>query len=148
MGAKADEEKRKEMETTLTDTIAEKEKLFAELQAETDRLIAAEEKLMQTQTLKDKINAEYMGALEKLEGEEHTVDKLEGKITDAENKIEELNAKTDEMSNNIHRLEQEKTSRDKQIDALNEDISRQDESIAKLGKEKKGLEENLQERTE
>lgn len=45
-------------------------------------------------------------------------------------------------------LESEKTSRDKQIDALNEDILKQDEAIAKLGKDKKGLEDNLQERTE
>lgn len=45
-------------------------------------------------------------------------------------------------------MEQEKTSRDKQIDALNEDISRNEESIVKLNKEKKGLNENLEERTE
>ena len=45
-------------------------------------------------------------------------------------------------------MEQEKTSRDKQIDALNEDISRNEESIAKLNKEKKGLNESLEERTE
>lgn len=50
--AKVDEENRKQMETQLTDTIAEKEKIFSELQAETDRLIAAEDKLMQTQAIK------------------------------------------------------------------------------------------------
>ena len=45
-------------------------------------------------------------------------------------------------------MESEKTSRDKQIDCLNEDIAKQDEAIAKIGKEKKGVEENLTERTE
>merc|ERR1712019_279183 len=104
-------------ETQLTDTIAEKEKLFAELQAETDRLIAAEDKLMQTQNLKDKLESSLNEALEKLEAEEHGSEVLERKVADAEN----------------------------QIDALNEDISRQDEAIAKLGKEKKALDENLQE---
>merc|ERR1712142_899361 len=88
--AEANEKKRKELEGQLTDVISEKEKLFADLQAETDRLITAEDKLMQTQALKDKLEASLNEALEKLEGEEHTVDKLEGKITDAENKIEEL----------------------------------------------------------
>merc|ERR1712168_1515676 len=37
--AEENEKKRKELEENLTNTVAEKEKLFAELQAETDRLI-------------------------------------------------------------------------------------------------------------
>ena len=42
----------------------------------------------------------------------------------------------------------EKAARDKQIDTLNEDIAKADENNAKLAKEKKGLEDGLQERTE
>uniref|UniRef100_A0A7M5X456 Myosin heavy chain n=1 Tax=Clytia hemisphaerica TaxID=252671 RepID=A0A7M5X456_9CNID len=146
--AKADEEKRKQMENELTDAIASKEKLFADLQAETDRLIATEDKLLQTQTLKDKLEASLNEALEKLESEEHSGEVLESKVAEAESKIDDLNNKADEMQTNIHRLEQEKTSRDKQIDALNEDISKQEEGIAKLNKEKKNLNESLEERTE
>merc|ERR1712142_1148529 len=98
---------RKKMESDLTDAMAEKEKLFSELQAESDRLCAAEEKLMQTQTLKDKLESSLNEALEKLEGEEHQVSVLETKIQTAENKIEELETKKEEMQNNIHKLEQE-----------------------------------------
>lgn len=77
--SKEDGEKRKELEATVTEAIAEKEKLFAELQAETDRLIEAEDKLMQTQSLKDKLEASLNEALEKLDGEEHSVTVLEEK---------------------------------------------------------------------
>lgn len=102
--AKADEEKRKHMEGQLTDTIAEKEKLFGELQAETDRLIAAEDKLMQTQALKDKLESSLNEALEKLESEEHSAGVLEGKFSGAESQIEELNGKCDEMTTNIQHV--------------------------------------------
>ena len=102
--AKADEEAKKQMENQLTETIAEKEKLFAELQAETDRLIAAEDKLMQTQTVKDKLEASLNEALEKLEGEEHTSEVLESKIAGFESDIEELNAKSEELTINIQRV--------------------------------------------
>lgn len=102
--AKADEEKRKQMEGQLTDVIAEKEKLFAELQSETDRLIAAEDKLMQTQALKDKLESSLNEALEKLESEEHNGGVLEGKIADAESQIEDLNTKCDDMTTNIQRV--------------------------------------------
>ena len=102
--AKADEEKRKQMEGQLTDIVAEKEKLFNELQAETDRLIAAEDKLMQTQALKDKLESSLNEALEKLESEEHNGGVLESKISDAESQIEELNIKCEEMTTNIQRV--------------------------------------------
>jgi len=102
--AKADEDKRKQMESQLTDAISEKEKLFAELQAETDRLISAEDKLMHTQTLKDKLEASLNEALEKLESEEHSSEMLDNKVANAEKQIDELNAKNDEMSTNIQRV--------------------------------------------
>ena len=102
--AKADEEKRKQMEGQLTDIVAEKEKLFNELQAETDRLIAAEDKLMQTQALKDKLESSLNEALEKLESEEHNGGVLESKISGAESEIEELNIKCEEMTTNIQRV--------------------------------------------
>merc|ERR1712002_745925 len=146
--AEANEAKRKELESTLTDVMSEKEKLFADLQAETDRLIDAEDKLMQTQSLKDKLEASLNEALEKLEGEEHSVSVYTERFHKAESTIEELTQKSEEQAPNISRLESEKASRDKQIDCLNEDIAKQDEAIAKLGKEKKGVEESLQERTE
>ena len=94
----------KQMENSLTEAIADKEKLFADLQAETDRLIATEDKLLQTQTLKDKLEASLNEALEKLESEEHSSEVLEGKVAEAESKIDELNNKADEMSTNIHRV--------------------------------------------
>ena len=50
--AEANEVKRKELEASLTEAMTEKEKMMAELQTQTDCLISAEEKLMQTQTLK------------------------------------------------------------------------------------------------
>merc|ERR1712226_701498 len=146
--AEANEKKRKELEGQLTDVMAEKEKLFADLQAETDRLISAEDKLMQTQTLKDKLEASLNEALEKLDGEEHGTSVLTEKLHKAEDSITELTQKGDEMASNISRLEGEKTNRDKQIETLNGDIAKQDEAIAKLGKEKKHVEENLAERTE
>lgn len=50
--AKADAENVQQMAENLTATVAEKEKLFASLQAETNRLVETEDKLMQTQQLK------------------------------------------------------------------------------------------------
>ena len=50
--AKADAANRQKMEDSLTDALSAKEKLFSDLQAETDRLITCEEQLMQTQTQK------------------------------------------------------------------------------------------------
>merc|ERR1712029_204664 len=100
-----------------------------------------EDKLMQTQSARDILEASLNEALEKLEGEEHSVSVFQEKNKKSQQKGEE-------MSENISRLESEKASRDKQIDTLNEDISKQDEAIAKLGKEKKGVEDSLQERTE
>lgn len=47
--AEANEKKRKELEGSLTDVMAEKDKLFADLQSETERLIDAEDKLLQQQ---------------------------------------------------------------------------------------------------
>jgi len=146
--AQANEAKRKELEATLTDTITEKEKLYAELQGESERLATCEEKLMSTQSLKDKLEKSLNEALEKLEGEEHSGSVLKDRQRKAEGKIEELTAKGEEMAENISRLETEKSSRDKQIATLNEDIAKQDDSIKKLGGEKKALEEGLQERTE
>jgi len=146
--AKADAENVQQMAENLTATVAEKEKLFASLQAETNRLVETEDKLMQTQQLKDKLESSLNEALEKLDGEEHQVSSLSTKFHAAETKIEDLEAKGEELSSNISRLEGEKTNRDKQIVSLNSDIAGLDESIAKLGKEKKGVEENLQERTE
>jgi len=146
--AAANEARRNELETQLTDIMSQKDKLFADLQAETDRLIDAEDKLMHVQADKDKLESSLNEAIEKLEGEEHTTSKLSEKVRKAEAEIEDLTNKGQEMSENITKLQGEKASRDKQIDSLNEDIARQDEAIAKLGKEKKGVEENLQERTE
>merc|ERR1712168_1516592 len=141
--AEANEKKRKELEGQLTDVISEKEKLFADLQAETDRLITAEDKLMQTQALKDRLEASLNEALEKLDGEEHGAAVLSERLHKAESTISDLQAKGEEMSANISRLESEKTNRDKQIETLNGDIAKQDEAIAKLGKEKKHVEDNL-----
>merc|ERR1712002_59642 len=97
--AEANEAKRKELESTLTDVMSEKEKLFADLQAETDRLIDAEDKLMQTQSLKDKLEASLNEALEKLEGEEHSVSVYTERFHKAESKIEELTQKSEEQAN-------------------------------------------------
>jgi len=146
--AEANETKRKELESSLTDTMAEKEKIFSELQVQTDCLINAEEKLMQTQTIKDQLESQLNEALEKLDGEEHSVGVYQEKTKKAQAEIEELTNQGAEKDENISRLSSEKAARDKQIDTLNEDIAKADESNAKLSKEKKGLEDNLQERTE
>jgi myosin heavy subunit len=146
--AKFQEEARKKMEIQLTDAVTEKEKLYSELQAETDRLIAAEDKLMQTQSLKDKLEASLNEALEKLEGEEHSVSVMDEKLQDLEDDVSDLRANADEMQTNISRLEGEKSSRDKQINTLNEDLANQDEALDKLNKDKANLDEHLQERTE
>ena len=45
-------------------------------------------------------------------------------------------------------LETEKSNRDKQIETLNGDIAKLDEDMEKLGKEKKAVEDNLQETIE
>lgn len=55
--AAANEVKRKEMETQLTDLMTEKEKMFTDLQTETNRLIDIEDKLLQTQS--DKVFSSY-----------------------------------------------------------------------------------------
>merc|ERR1711962_1107054 len=91
--AEANEKKRQELEEALTAALAEKEKLFGELQSETDRLITAEEKLMQTQNLKDSLESSLNEALEKLEGEEHTVGVFQEKQKKAQSQIEDLSAK-------------------------------------------------------
>merc|ERR1712196_202992 len=143
--AAANEAKRKELECSLTDVMAQKEKLFADLQAETDRLIDAEDKLMQTQNCKDKLEASLNEALERLDGEEHSVTVFKEKLCKSEQAIDDLVQKGEEMGENISRLQSEKASREKQIDTLNEDICKQEEVISKLGKEKTALEDNLQE---
>ena len=50
--SKKDAEARKKMEEELTEAMSQKEKLYASLQAETDRLIATEDKLLSIQAIK------------------------------------------------------------------------------------------------
>merc|ERR1711890_85531 len=106
--AVANEAKRKDLEAAVTDLMTEKEKLFSDLQAETDRLIEA---------------------LEKLEGEEHSTKLFQERNAKSEKEVEQLTQKGEELRENISKLETEKTSLNKQIDGLNEDILKQDEAI-------------------
>merc|ERR1712002_170692 len=62
--AVANEAKRKELESTLTDVMTEKDKLFADLQQETERLIEAEDKLLQTESERSKLESSLNEALE------------------------------------------------------------------------------------
>merc|ERR1712159_840085 len=121
--AAANEAKRKELESSLNEVMSQKEKLVADLQVETDRSIAAEDKLMQIQSTKDELEASLNEALEKLESEEYNVQMFKEKNKQSEDVIEELRQRGEEMSENINRLEGEKASRDKQIGISNENIS-------------------------
>jgi len=146
--AVANEARRKELEEQLTDVMTEKDKLFRDLQLETERLIEAEDQLLQTTSDRDKLESSLGEALEKLEGEEHNGMKLQQKVQKAEKDIDDLTTKGQQMSDSISKLQTEKASREKEIDSLNEDIKSHEEAYAKLGKEKKNVEENLEERTE
>jgi len=146
--AVANETRRKELETQLTDVMTEKDRLFADLQSETERLIEAEDKLLHTETEKNKLESSLNEALEKLEGEEHAAGRLSQRVQDAEKEIAGLTTKQEEMAEDISRLVGEKMSRDKQIESLNSDIAQQEEAMAKLSRDKKGVEEQLEERSE
>jgi myosin heavy subunit len=146
--AEANAKKLTDIEEQLTNVMAEKEKLFRELNGESDRLTETEEALMEERNERSKLEFSLNEITEKLEGEEHTAKTYLERNTKQKKEIEELNKKAEENRESIIKLEGEKSSRDRQIDTLNEDILKADEAHAKLGKEKKGVEEQLQERTE
>jgi len=146
--AEANEAKRQQLEDNLTSITEAKEKLFAELQQESERLMETEEKLMAETNEKEKLLFSLNEAMEKLEGEEHTAKVFQDRTNKAKQDIDELTSATESQREQITKLEGENSSKLRQIDALNEDILKQEEAIAKLGKDKKGVEDNLAERTQ
>merc|ERR1712002_93408 len=145
--AEANEAKRKELESTLTDVMSEKDRLFSELQSETEKLIEAEDKVLQLSSEREKLESSLAETIEKLEGEEHNGTKLLGRAQKAEKEIEDLTEKQRQAQDDISKLKTEKTSREREIDSLNDEIKRQEESHSKLSKEKKHIEENLEDRS-
>merc|ERR1711977_518980 len=70
--AEANAKKLTEIEEQLTNVMAEKEKLFRELNGESDRLTETEEALMEERNERAKLEFSLNEITEKLEGEEHT----------------------------------------------------------------------------
>merc|ERR1712142_429724 len=139
--------RKKELEEQMTDVLAEKDRLFTALRAETDRLIETEEQLLQTQAAKDKLEASLNETSEKLEAEEYNSSKLLSRAQKSEKEVEEITEKQRQAKDDISKLETEKISREREIDSLNDEIKRQEESYAKLAKDKRGVEENLKDRS-
>jgi len=145
--AEANEAKRKELEEQLTEAMTEKDRLFSELQTETERLIEAEDTLCQLNVDKEKLESSLAETTEKLEAEEYNASKALARAQKAEKEIEEVTAKQHQARDDISKLETEKNSREREIDSLNDEIKRQEESYAKLTKDKRGVEENLEDRS-
>jgi len=146
--AEANAKKLGDIEEQLTAVLNEKEKLFADLRSENNRLIETEEALSAVTKEKNQLEFDYNDAVEKLEGEAHSAKTFLERNQKQKKEIDELGGKVAENREAISKLEAEKASRDRQIEALNEDISKGEDAYAKLGKEKKAVEESLTERTE
>jgi myosin heavy subunit len=146
--AEENAKKRKEFEENLANVTVEKEKLFAELRAESDRLVETEEKLMAMQAEKEKLEQTLNESIDKLEGESHQANIYQDRYKESQEEMKNMTAKNEEAAENINRLEGEKSSLGKQIDSLKEDILRQEEDTAKVNKDKKAVEDSLAERTE
>merc|ERR1712142_1009163 len=145
--AEANETKRKQLEEQLTEVMTEKDRLFSELQTETERLIEAENQLLQLNADKDKLESSLAETSEKLEAEEYNSSKLLSRAQKSEKEVEEITEKQRQAKDDISKLETEKISREREIDSLNDEIKRQEESYAKLAKDKRGVEENLKDRS-
>jgi len=141
--AEADAKAKADMEGQVTDMIAEKERMFSELTQTSESLMAAEEKLMTTQTLKDQLEKSLNEALESLEEQEHAGKKLGDEKAKAKKKIDELSEGLEGAKANIAKLEQEREARDKSIAGLGGEKSALEEGLVKVGNEKKVVEESL-----
>merc|ERR1711962_476329 len=146
--AEANAKKLGDLEESAAALQVEKERLYADLQAESVRLSEVEDKLTQETNEKTKLEFALNEAIEKLEGEAHSAKTFLERNNKQKKEIDELSAKIDEGRELASKLEAEKSSRDRQIDALNEDISKGEEAFSKLNKEKKGVEEALAERSD
>jgi len=146
--AQANEARKKELEEQMTDVLAEKDRLFTDLQSQTEQLIEAEDRLVNVQAEKDKLEQSLAEAVEKLEGEEHTTSRLNDKVSSATKEIEALTTKQGQMSEEISKLQGLKSSQAKEIDTLKEDLANEEAAMAKLGREKKGVEEQLEDRSQ
>jgi myosin heavy subunit len=142
--AEADSKAKADMESQVTDMLKEKEKMFTELTQQTESLMAAEEKLMATQTLKDSLEKNLNEALERLEEEEHAAKNLGEEKKKSKGKIDELCGSLDVAKSDIAKLEAERAARDKSIEGLGAEQTRLEEGLAKVGNEKKVVEESLQ----
>ena len=108
--AEADAKAKSDMEGQVTDMLAEKEKMFTELTQQTESLMAAEEKLMQTSQLKDSLEKSLNPALERLEEEEHAAKNLGDQQKKGKAKIEELNGAVETANASILKLEAERVA--------------------------------------
>merc|ERR1712043_3242 len=98
----------------------EKEKLFSELRAESERLADAEEKILAFQAEKEKMEQQLNESMEKLDGESHQATVYQDRYKAVQDEIKDMTAKNEEAAENINRLEGEKGSLVKQVDSLNE----------------------------
>jgi len=141
--AEEDAKAKANMENQVTEMLADKEKMFSELTQTSESLMAAEEKLMTTQTLKDQLEKSLNEALESLEETEHAGKKLAEEKAKAKKAIEEMSANLETSNANIAKLEAEREARDKSIATLGGEQAALEENLAKLGNEKKTVEESL-----
>jgi len=137
--AEANALKTKDLESALTDVMSEKERLFNDLQKETNRLIDTEDRLLSTEANRDSLQTSLDAALEKLEGEEHAANSLAGKLSDSGKKLDDINEKLDASKASISKLEGEKASRDRTIEGLGRDVKGLEDNIARITKEKGDL---------
>jgi len=146
--AAADAAAAADLANKVTDMLAEKDKLVADLNDVSATLATAEETLMAVQTDKQNLEQQLNEALEKLEEEEDKAGKLGNEKKANKAKIEELNTAISDAKTAIAKLESEKSSRDKTIENMNAEIATNEATIAKYQGEKKNLEENLAATTE
>merc|ERR1711931_189503 len=114
MGENAENNAKKlgELEESSAALQVEKERLFAELQHETERMGETEDKLAQESSEKAKLEFALNEAIEKLEGEAHSAKTFMARNNEAKKELETLNAKLDEGRELASKLEAEKSSRD------------------------------------
>merc|ERR1711931_345542 len=122
--AEANAKKLGDIEEQLTTVLKEKERLFADLNAENERLVETEDALAVMTNEKSQLEFSLNEAIEKLEGESHSAKTFLERNQKQKKEIEELGARIEENREAISKLEGEKSSRDRQIDALNEEIAK------------------------
>lgn len=146
--AEQDAKSKAEMELKVTEVIQEKERLFKDLNQQTDSLVKAEEQLMSVQVMRDSLEKSLNEALERLDEEEHAAGSLGEEKREALIKITTLTEQAEERDTYVGKIEGEKVAQAKHIEGLQGEIVVHEEAFAKISHEKQHVEATLSETVE